>query len=318
MSAITAGERQATSGAGHRGSRARTRKVVGRVVLYLAIIVGAIFVSIPWTWTVLSSLKGNIEVHNFPPTILPRVWRFDNYITAISGAYMVKPEGWTNPWPRLLGNTLFIALCVEIGTLLSNSFVAFGFSRLRWRLRNPLFFAMLATMFLPSQVTMIPTYFVFVKYFHWTNTWYPQILPAFFASAGTVFLLRQFMMTIPVEMDEAARLDGCSDLGLFFRIIMPMSKPALGAIAILTFQYVWNDFFTPLLYIRDPKMMNMAWGIASARMITEGLSGGAAKLMTRDELSMAFAVMGSLPIVILFFIFQRYYIQGIVITGVKG
>ena len=201
-----------------------------------------------------------------------------------------------------------------VGTLFTNALVAFSFARLRWRWRNTAFFVVLATMMIPGQVTMIPTYLVFTKIFHWTNTWFPQIVPAFFGSAWAIFLLRQFMMTIPTEIDESARLDGCGDWTLFWRLIMPMSKPALGAIAIFTFSGVWNDMFTPLLYIRKPELMNVAIGLSNMR--TMGPLAGLK--FPRDELSMAAALVVSIPLIVLFFVFQRYYIQGVVITGIKG
>jgi ABC-type glycerol-3-phosphate transport system permease component len=162
-------------------------------------------------------------------------------------------------------------------------------------------------------VTLIPQYLIFTKVFHWTNTWFPQIVPAFFAAPWAVFLLRQFMMTIPVEVDEAARLDGCNDLQLFWYIILPMCKAGLGAIAIFTFTYVWNDLFTPLLYIRNADLGNMATGM-SALGTQLSLFG---ERFPRDELTMAAAVIVSLPLVIVFFVFQKQYIQGVVITGVK-
>src|SRR5258708_15967846 len=180
--------------------------------------------------------------------------------------------------------------------------------------RNCFVFCVLSTMMLPAQVTIIPQYIVFTKYFGWVNTWFPQIVPAFFGSAWAIFLLRQFMMTTPIDIDEAARLDGCGDLDLYWRIILPMSKPALGAIAIFSFNYVWNDFFTPLLYIRKEELYNVAIGLASMRN-AYSLGG---ERFPRDELTMAASAIVTLPLVIVFFAFQRQFIQGVVITGVKG
>lgn len=295
----------------------RVRKVAGRASVYLAIFVGAIIISLPTAWMIMSSLKGNVEIHSFPLTFLPKQWVWKNYLEVLY-------YGWTGPvganeglnslWPRYFLNTSIIAVFVLVGTLLSNALVAFAFSRLRWAWRNKMFFLVLATMMLPGQVTMIPTYIVFTKVFQWQNTWFPQIVPAFFGSAWAIFLLRQFMMTIPVEIDESARLDGCNDWSLFWRLILPMSKPALGAIAIFTFSGVWNDLFTPLLYIRSAELMNVAIGLSNMRSMGSlfGLR------FPRDELAMAAAVVVSIPLVILFVVFQKNYIQGVVITGVKG
>lgn len=292
----------------------RVRKVVGRVSLYLIVTLGAVVVSVPWAWLMASSLKGNVEIHTFPIHFLPEKLVWHNYweILYYGGANREVPGA--SLWPRLFLNTTIIAVFVEIGTLLSNALVAFSFSRLRWRWRNRLFFVVLATMMLPGQVTMIPTYLVFTKVFKWTNTWYPQIVPAFFGSAWVIFLLRQFMMTIPIEIDESARLDGCGDWGLFWHLIVPMSKPALGAIAIFTLSGVWNDLFTPLLYVRKTELMNVAVGLSAMR--TMGALFG--QRFPRDELAMAASFLISIPLIILFFVFQKQYIQGVVITGVKG
>jgi ABC-type glycerol-3-phosphate transport system permease component len=290
-------------------------KLTGRFLIYLTLTIGAIVISLPWTWMILSSLKSNIELHSLPLTFWPKHWIFTNYIEAFFPASGGGTTGIATEsiWPRLLANTLIIAFFVEVGTLISSALVAFSFSHMRWKGRNTVFVLVLATMMLPSQVTLIPQYLIFTKLLSWTNTWYPQIVPAFFGSAWAIFLLRQFMMTIPVEIDEAARLDGCNDLQLFWHIILPMSRPALGAIAIFTFTYVWNDLFTPLLYIRDGDMGNMATGMAAMRASTS-LFGDR---FPRDDLAMAAAVIVSLPLVIMFFIFQKQYIQGVVITGVK-
>jgi ABC-type glycerol-3-phosphate transport system permease component len=298
----------------------RARMYAGRVVLYLILAVGAVVVTLPVAWMIMSSLKSNVEIHSFPLHFFPAKAVWMNYAEVLY-------YGWTGPiaeagtkaamnslWPRYFLNTSIIAVFVLIGTLFSNALVAFSFSRLRWRFRNQAFFVVLATMMLPGQVTMIPTYIIFTRIFHWTDTWLPQIVPAFFGSAWAIFLLRQFMMTIPVEIDESARLDGCGDWTLFWNLILPMSKPALGAIAIFTFTGVWNDMFTPLLYIRKPELMNVAIGLANMR--TMGALSGLR--FPRDELQMAAALIVSIPLIILFFVFQRSYIQGVVITGVKG
>lgn len=302
-------------------TRERLTKLAGRSLLYLMLAVGAVIISLPVFWMVLSSLKSNSELHAVPVHILPREPAWNNYTTTwflsnVSTSFTAGQSAGTRAssvWPRLLANTLLIAAFTLTGTLLSNALVAFGFSRLRWRGRNVLFFVVLASMMLPSQVTMIPQYLIFTKIFKWTNTWYPQIVPAFFGTAWAIFLLRQYMMTIPIEIDEAARLDGCNSLQLFWHVIVPMSRPALGAIAIFTFTNVWNDFFTPLLYVREMQLSNVAVGLSAMRLV--GTLFGSA--FPRDELSMAAAVMISLPLLILFFIFQKQYIQGIVITGVK-
>lgn len=296
----------------------RLVKLTSRGLLYCLLACGAVVISLPVIWMVLSSLKSNAELHAVPLTVLPKTIAWSNYVNT----WFLGQLGWvgssgqvgtTSIWPRLFTNTFIIAGFTLAGTLLSCSLVAFGFSRLHWPGRNALFFVVLAIMMLPSQVTTIPQYLIFTKVFKWANTWYPQIVPAFFGSAWAIFLLRQFMLTIPVEIDEAARLDGCNSLQLFWHIIVPMSRPALGAISIFTFNNVWNDFFTLLLYVRDMANGNVALG-PSAMRVVGALFGSA---FPRDELSLAAAIMVSLPLIILFFVFQKYYIQGVVITGLK-
>ena len=293
----------------------KAAKKAGRLLLYFALLIGAIIISLPWTWMILSSLKSNVELHGVPFRFFPKELHLENYVLAFfpSGGLRAGVKSVTSIWPRLFLNTMIIAFFVEIGVLLSSSMVAFSFSHLRWRGRNTMFFVLLASMMLPSQVTLIPQYLLYTKVFGWVNTWYPQIVPQFFGAAWAIFLLRQFMMTIPVEIDEAARLDGCNDWQLYWRVIMPMCRPALGAIAIFTFTYVWGDLFTPLLYVRDIDMGNMATGMAIMRQASSAFGDR----FPRDELSMAAAVIVSLPLVIMFFIFQKHYIQGVVVTGIK-
>jgi multiple sugar transport system permease protein len=293
----------------------KTLKITGRILIYVTLAVAAVIFSLPWTWLVLSALKSNVEIHKVPLTIFPTELHWENFYLAFFPQAGIKAGtvAATSIWPRLFANTLIIGFFVEVGTLLSSALVAFSFSHLQWRGRNTMFYLVLASMMLPAQVTLIPQYLIFTKIFGWTNTWYPQIVPAFFGAAWAIFLLRQFMMTIPVEVDEAARLDGCNDLQLFWYVVLPMCKAGLGAIAIFTFTFVWNDLWTPLLYIRDADLGNMATGMASLSNAVS-LYGDR---FPRDELTMAAAVIVSLPLVVVFFVFQKYYIQGVVITGVK-
>lgn len=278
-------------------STARLRRRAWRLLLYVALAGGAAILLAPVIWLFLTSLKSGVEARMWPPTIFPKRLMWQNYAYIFRGLSL--SSGWGCGLPRWALNTAIVTVAVETGTLLSNSIVAFCFSRLRWRLREPLFILALATMFLPMQVTMVPTYLWFTQVFHWVNTWYPQIVPAVFATGGSVFLLRQFMLTIPVEIDESARLDGCGDLALYWRLILPMSKPVLGAVAIFAFASVWNDMFTPLLYVRKCELWTIALGVGAGR-------------------SLNVALLAALPPLLLFFVFQKYYIQGVVITGLKG
>jgi ABC-type glycerol-3-phosphate transport system permease component len=200
-----------------------------------------------------------------------------------------------------------MSLFIMIGTVMSNSIVAFAFARLRFPGNRLLFLVVLSTMMLPGQVTMIPLFILFSK-LGWVNTYKPLIVPAFFGYAYFIFLLRQFYTTIPYELDDAARIDGCGVLGLFFRIMLPLSKPALGITAIFSFSWAWNDFLGPLIYLSKMETFPLAIALSYLRATYRVLW---AELMVVSMIAM-------LPLVLLFFIAQRLYIQGIVITGVKG
>ncbi len=195
-----------------------------------------------------------------------------------------------------------------VGTLLSSSIVAYGFARLRARGRDVLFMILLSTMMIPPQVTMIPVFALF-KLLNWTDTFKPLIIPNFFGGAFFIFLLRQFYMTIPIELDDAAKIDGCSYLGIFSRIILPLTKPALATVAIFSFMWSWNDFMDPLIYLNSRDKLTLT--LALNRFT--GMYG-----MTAWNLLMAASLVVALPCFVLFFFAQRYFIQGIVVTGLKG
>jgi ABC-type glycerol-3-phosphate transport system permease component len=282
----------------------RISKLLGQGAAYILLMVGAVFVSIPWLWMFLTSLKTPADILRLPLTILPTQWVWHNYVEVFAES--------TRPMYRTVLNTLTIVLFGEIGILLSNATVAFSFSRLRWKARDILFVVVLATMMLPAQVTMIPLFVIFSTKLHWNNTYLPLIVPTYFGAPAYIFLMRQYMRTIPPAIDDAARIDGCSTWQLFLRIILPMSAPVLAVIAIFAFNGVWNDFFHPLLYIDDPNLYTVALFVAS--FSTQVYPGQPIRI----DLLMAASVLSSMPMAILFFIFQRQFIQGVVITGVKG
>lgn len=289
----------------HRAwNRARAGRILLKTLSYLVLVVGAMLVCAPWGWMVLTSLKTPTGILRIPLTIFPTKWMWKNYIEVFAWA--------ARPMYKTVWNTLQIALFCEIGVLLSNTVVAFGFSRLRWEWRDAFFIAVLAPMMLPRTVTMIPLFAIFTAKLHWGNTYLPLIVPSFFGYASSIFLMRQYMMTIPAELDDAAFIDGCSTMQLFLRIILPMSTPVLAVVAIFTFNGVWNSFLVPLLYITKPDLYTVALYVAS--FATVSLPGE----MPRHDLLMAASVLSSLPLALVFFVFQRQFIQGIVITGVKG
>lgn len=277
--------------------RANPGAFAGRVVLYIIVIAGSAMFAIPFLWMVRTSIMPPWQVYIFPPQWIPAALHWDN---------------WKRPFEvlrmdRFYKNTLIITFFSVVGTLVSNLPVAYGFARLRFRGKNMLFMLVLATMMLPRQVTLIPRYVLFSR-LDWIDTFKPLIVPTFFGSAFTIFLLRQFFMTIPLELDDAARMDGCGIFSIFWRIMLPLSKPVVGIITIMTFTGSWNNFMGPLIYLWDQKKFPVALGL---RLFQDRLS-------VEMEALMAATIMTLIPVLVVFFIAQRHFIQGIVITGVKG
>jgi multiple sugar transport system permease protein len=283
-------------------ARRRVRERLFRAAVLAMIVPGALLFLAPFYWMVSTSLKEGRLVFLFPPQIIP------------------NPVVWEN-YPRVLGrlpfhlyawNTIQITGLALIGQLLTASLVAFGFARLRFPLRDFWFLVLLSTIMLPGQVTLVPTFIIF-RLLGWVDTFYPLIVPFWFGgTAVSVFLLRQFISTIPLELDDAAKIDGCSYFGIYWRIVMPQVMPALAAVAIFGFLQHWNDFFHPVIYINSKANWTLSLALNFLRQDSSG--GFNASL----ELLMAATVVVMLPPLILFFLAQRYFIQGIVFTGVKG
>jgi len=273
----------------------RTTKVV---VSYVVLIGLSLVFLIPFFWMLSTSFTeaGRVIMRNRPWMPDPVVWR--NYYEALT----------VLPFHLFLRNTLIITVSCIIGQTLSASLVAFGFSRMRFRGRDVLFILMLSTMMLPPQVTMIPT-FVLFTYLRWIDTLKPLIVPAFFGGgAFFIFLLRQFFMTIPNELEDAAKIDGCSALGIFWNVAIPLSKPALATVAVFSFIYHWNDFMGPLIYTQSMETKTLALGLNSFK----GLHG------TEYHLMMAASVAVLIPVLAIFFSAQKYFVRGIVMSGIKG
>jgi len=237
------------------------------------------------------------QVYVFPPEWIPEEIHLE---------YFRQPFA-TWPFAAWLLNTVLVATVATIGTLGSSSIVGFSFARLRTPGRNALFMIVLATMMLPYQVRLIPTYVLFVK-LGWVNTYLPLLVPRYLAPAFYVFLFRQFFMTIPQEMDDAAVIDGCDPFGLFVRLHLPMSVPVLGVAAIMQFRHMWNEFMEPLIYVQNVDNF----------LISQGLRLFSSRLQIDMQGLMAASTISIVPLIILFFIAQRYYIEGIVVSGVKG
>jgi multiple sugar transport system permease protein len=211
------------------------------------------------------------------------------------------------PFTLYLKNTLVICLICVLGTLLSCSLVAYGLACVEWRGREFLFWLMLSTMMLPPQVTMIPLFLTF-KHLGWINTILPLVVPAFFGNAFFIFLLRQFYRTVPQDLIEAARLDGCGELAIWARIMLPLSKPALAVVALFTFMWTWNDFLNPLIYLMEDRKYTLSIGLAMFQGQYHGEWGQ----------MMAMAGLMTLPIIVLFFLAQKQFIQGVKMSGIKG
>jgi multiple sugar transport system permease protein len=240
--------------------------------------------------------KGDFkEIRTFNP-----VWQ--NYPNALK---FLPPE--TRYGVVYLLNTLQVSALSIIGSLLSASMVAYSFARLKWPGRDGLFMVLLATMMLPAAVTMMPVFLIF-RAVGWVDTLFPLWVPSFFGSAFNIFLLRQFFMGIPTELEEAARIDGCSFYGIFWRIVLPQVKPALAALTIMSFMASWNDFRGPLIYISSPEKQPIAYALQLFQTARGGEPG----------LLMAASTMVMIPVLLLFFFTQRYFIQGITLTGIKG
>jgi multiple sugar transport system permease protein len=236
---------------------------------------------------------------------VPPVWRWENYAKAVT--YGAKDLGYI-PFLQYGKNTLYIAILSVLGVVLSNSLVAYGFARVRWPGRDVAFALTIATMMIPFPVLMVPVYVLF-KTLGWVGSPKPLWVPAFFGGAFNIFLLRQFFMSLPFELSDAARIDGCSELRIFREIILPLARPALVVVALFHFMYVWNDFLGPLIYLTDQKTYTLAYGLQAY----QSQHGG-----TQWPLLMAAATIVVAPVIVLFFLAQKTFIQGITVTGMKN
>lgn len=270
---------------------------IWRAIAYTALILGSIVSLIPFLWMLSSSFKDAPMVFADPPQLWPKPWLWSNYSKALT----VMPFG-LYTW-----NTLKITGIAVIGQILSCSLVAFGFARMRFPGRNFLFVLLLSTMMLPAQVTMIPVFKIFAS-LGWYDTFLPLTVPAFFGAPFFVFLLRQYYMIIPHEMDEAARIDGANTWQVFTKVLLPQVKPALATVAIFSFMNHWNDFLGPLIYLNSPAKRTLALGLYAFQ----------GQYSTDWQFLMAASTVVMLPLLVLFFIGQKYFIQGVVISGVKG
>jgi multiple sugar transport system permease protein len=269
-----------------------------RMMIWTILIGGAAIMALPFVWLVISSFKPQEKIFLFPPEWIPRPFRWQNYVEAL----VYKPFG------LYIYNTLKIVVLNEIAILLSASFCGYGFARIRFPGRDFWFGLVLATMMVPYFVLMVPQFIIFTR-LGWIDSILPLTFPLFFGGgAFNIFLLRQFFRSLPEELADAGRIDGCNEFGVYWRIMMPLCKPALATVAIFTFLNGWNDFIGPLLYLRSDQNFTVSIGLATFRSV----------MNTRWDLLMAASTAMIAPIIVLFFFAQRYFIQGIVLSGLKG
>lgn len=281
-------------------SQIRTDKFLrwlGRASIYGLLIIGAIVVLVPFFWTVSTSLKTEQQTLQFPPTWIPNPIAWENYPTALRA----------RPFGTYYINSLIISIVSTIGQTLSSAIVAFGFARMRFRGRQVLFLIVLSTMMIPFHVMIIPRFILF-KELGWLDTFYPLIVPNFFGGAFSIFLLRQYFMTIPLELDAAAKIDGAGYYRIFMSIILPTSLPALGVVGVFEFLSSWRDFFGPLIYLTSDAKYTVPIGLNAFR----------GEYATEWHLFMAASAVAMLVPLAVFFVAQKYFLGGIALVGAGG
>lgn len=272
-----------------------------RVLLYLlCLALGALFM-LPLAWTIASSLKEPFELFDFPPPFFPAALQFDNYITVFRDF----------PFTQWYVNSFIVVILHTAGVLITSTIVAYGFARFEFRFRHVLFILVIATMMMPPQITLIPRFILFDK-LGWLNTLLPLWAPAWFGGTPfAIFLMRQFMLSLPRELDEAAILDGASFFRVFWEILVPLCKPALATLAIINFIAVWNEFLDPVVFLNSVSKFTIAvglWYFQAQPMVSTPTA----------HLLLAASVTSIIPPIILFFAFQRYFVRGVALTGLKG
>lgn len=283
-------------------------RTAARAATYAALVLLGVLYALPLLWMVSTSIKPEEQAISQPPMFLP-----DPPSLAPAQAAENYSKVWNDPsvrFPLFLRNTLVIAALAVTGMVVCSSIVAYGFARVRWRGRGVLFALVLSTLMIPFPVIMTPLYMIF-RDLGWIGSFKPLWVPAWlgFGAGFSIFLLRQFYMTIPRDLDEAARIDGCGHWGIFWRIILPLSKPALACVALFYFNYVWNDFLTPYIFLNHQDQFTLALGL----QLYQSQAGN-----TPWNLLMAASTMVVAPVILLFFLTQRLFVQGVAAEGIKG
>ena len=272
----------------------KKKRFIENIILFIILCTGSVIILFPILWMICTALKTAPEIAAFPPRLLPEKPMFENFVIAWNKA----------PFGRYIFNTLVIVFFNIVGGVLSNSFVAYGFAKIRFKGRETLFRLVLATMMIPGFVTLVPTYVIFSK-LHWVNTYLPLIVPAFCANAFHIFMMKQFYQTIPNELSEAARVDGAGHFYIWGRLMVPLSKPIMATVALVNFKNSWGDFQGPLLYLSKPKTYTLQLGL----QVFKGQG------YTEWNYLMAISFLSMIPILLLFFCFQNYFIEGMNVGG---
>ncbi len=268
-----------------------------QIVIYALMVIVAIIMFFPILWIIFSSFKPLIEFSSYPPRLLPKAFSLKNYFEIFSNTKL----------PIYLRNTLILMIGNTVGTLLSSSMVAYPLARMEFKGKSLMFALIVATMMIPSYVTIVPQYILF-RYLGWLDSFLPIVVPAFFAYPYNVFLFRQFYRTIPRELDEAAKIDGCNEWQIFWKIIAPISKPIFITIGVLSSIYWWNEFFVPMVFINSEDLKPLSVGIYSFSRTT---------FIVRWDLIMAMATIMIIPPMIMFLLAREYITAGIKTTGLR-
>jgi multiple sugar transport system permease protein len=276
-----------------KAARLVYEKIIPRVLLALI----CLLFLMPYYWMIVTSLKGTLELRIAPPTLFPHEFHFEHYAEAVNFI----------PFFRYMMNSLTIVAFAVIGAIISNSLVGYGFSRIEWPGREGLFIVVIATMFIPFPVVLVALFDIFAK-MRLINTFYPLIIPAYVGSALYIFMMRQYLLTIPMEISQAGFIDGATEFQIFYKLILPLMKPVVAVVAIFTALGSWNDFLGPLIYLQNQKMYTLSIGLQFFRSQHE----------VEYSLLMAASTLVALPVVIIFICFQRFFVEGITIGAVKG
>lgn len=275
----------------------RMRQAILDVLWYLVLGVTAVAVMMPYLWMISTSLKDKGEIFTYPPTWIPHVWRFENYVDAWNAA----------PFGQYFMNSVIVAVAVTLGQMITCSLAAFAFARMNFKGKNLIFTLFLTTTMISTQVTLVPSYLV-LKSLGWLDT-YKGLIAPFLASAFGVFMLRQHFMTLPRELEDAAKLDGCGRLRFLWEVVLPLSKPVLASQALFAFMGNWNSYLWPLVVTTSKQMRTLQIGLR----YFVGQEGG-----TQWGLFMAATVFVSLPVIVFYFTIQKSFVEGLAATGLKG